>query len=73
MVQPLTLLYIIFDGKGTRLVYLLLTNGTPFTNLEFRTLHPFNLLQMQSLKYGYMILKKTGLSLDFFTVLKRIC
>ena len=40
-VQPLTLLCTNFDGKGTSFVYLLLTNGTPFTNLEFRTLQPF--------------------------------
>ena len=33
-VQPLTLLYtMIFHEKGTRFVYLLLTNGTPFTYL----------------------------------------
>ena len=32
-VQPLTLLYTIFHEKGTPFVYLLLTNGTPFTNL----------------------------------------
>jgi len=30
-VQPLTLLYTIFHGKGTLFLYLLLTNGTPFT------------------------------------------
>ena len=32
-VQPLTLLCTIFHEKGTPFVYLLLTNGTPFTNL----------------------------------------
>ena len=32
-VQPLTLLYTIFHEKGTSFVYLLLTNGTPFTDL----------------------------------------
>ena len=32
-VQPLTLLYTIFDEKGTLFVYLLLTNATPFTYL----------------------------------------
>ena len=32
-VQPLTLLYTIFDTKGTPFVYLLLTNGAPFTYL----------------------------------------
>ena len=32
-VQPLTLLYTILDRKGTLFVYLLLTNGTPFTHL----------------------------------------
>ena len=32
-VQPLTLLHIIVDRKGAPLVYLLLTNGTPFTDL----------------------------------------
>ena len=32
-VQPLTLLYTIFHKKGTPFVYLLLTNGTPFTYL----------------------------------------
>ena len=32
-VQPLTLLYTIFDTKGTPFVYLLLTNGSPFTYL----------------------------------------
>ena len=32
-VQPLTLLYTIFHEKGTPFVYLLLTNGTPFTYL----------------------------------------
>ena len=32
------LLYTIFHEKGTPFVYLLLTNGSPFT---FRTLHPF--------------------------------
>ena len=30
-VQPLTLLYTIFHEKGSSFVYLLLTNGTPFT------------------------------------------
>ena len=30
-VQPLTLLYTIFDRKGTPFIHLLLTNGTPFT------------------------------------------
>ena len=30
-VQPLTVLYIIFHKKGTPFVYLLFTNGTPFT------------------------------------------
>ena len=32
-VQPLTLLHIIVDRKGAPLVYLLLTNGIPFTDL----------------------------------------
>ena len=32
-VQPLTLLYTIFHEKGIPLVYILLTNGTPFTHL----------------------------------------
>ena len=32
-VQPLTLLYTIFHEKGTLFVYLLLTNGDPFTYL----------------------------------------
>ena len=32
-VQPLTLLYTIFDLKGSHFVYLQLTNGTPFTYL----------------------------------------
>ena len=32
-VQPLTLLYTIFDRKGTFFVYLPLKNGTPFTYL----------------------------------------
>ena len=32
-VQPLTLLYTIYDEKGPPFVYLLLTNGTPFTSL----------------------------------------
>ena len=32
-VQPLTLLYTIFDRKGTSFVYLPLRNGTPFTYL----------------------------------------
>ena len=31
--QPLTLLHIIVDRKGTPFVYLLLTNGTPFKYL----------------------------------------
>ena len=31
--QPLTLLYTICHEKGTPFVYLLLTNGTPFTYL----------------------------------------
>ena len=42
-VQPLTLLYTIFDRKGLSLVYLLLTNGTTFKTipgLEFCI--PFN-------------------------------
>ena len=34
MSNPLpSLLYTIFDGKGTLFTYLLLTNGTPFTYL----------------------------------------
>ena len=32
-VQPLTLFYATFDRKGTHFLYLLLTNGTPFTFL----------------------------------------
>ena len=32
-VQPLTLLYTIFDNKGIRFIYLSWTNGTPFTYL----------------------------------------
>ena len=32
-VQPLTGLYTIFHEKDTRIVHLLLTNGTPFTDL----------------------------------------
>ena len=32
-VQPFTLLYIIFHEKGVSFAYLLLTNGTSFTNL----------------------------------------
>ena len=32
-VQPLTLLKTMFHEKGTPFVYLLLTNGTPFTYL----------------------------------------
>ena len=31
--QPLTLLYTIFHQKGAPFVYLLFTNGTPFTHL----------------------------------------
>ena len=34
-IQPLTLLYTIFDGKDTPFVYLLLTTGTPFTYLVY--------------------------------------
>ena len=30
-VQPLTILYTIFHKKGTPFIYLLFTNGTPFT------------------------------------------
>ena len=41
-VQPLPLLYTIFDRKGTPFVYVLLTNGTTFIYLVIiRTLHPF--------------------------------
>ena len=43
-VQPLTLLYTIFDRKGLSLVYLLLTNGTTFKTYShtwLRILHPF--------------------------------
>ena len=41
-VQPLPLLYTIFDRKGSPFVYFLLTNGTPFIYLVIiRTLHPF--------------------------------
>ena len=32
-VQPLTLLYTIFHENGIPFVYMLLTNGTPFTHL----------------------------------------
>ena len=32
-VQALTHLYTIFDSKGTPFIYILLTNGTPFTYL----------------------------------------
>ena len=32
-VQSLILLYTIFHKKGTPFIYLLLTNGTPFTDL----------------------------------------
>ena len=34
-VQRLTLLYTIFDRKSTSFVYLLLTNGAPFTYLVY--------------------------------------
>ena len=42
-VQPGTFLYTIFHEKVTPFVYLLLTNGTPFTYMYtlFRTLHSF--------------------------------
>ena len=40
-VQPITLLYTIFDRNGTHFVYLLLTNDTPFSYLAVRVLHPF--------------------------------
>ena len=42
-VQPGTFLYTIFHAKVTPFVYLLLTNGTPFTYMYtlFRTLHSF--------------------------------
>ena len=39
-VQPLTLLYTIFERKGTPFVYLLLTNCTPLLHMT-RTLHSF--------------------------------
>ena len=39
-VQPLTLLYTIFDRKRSPFVYLSLQNGTPFTYLLI--LHPFS-------------------------------
>ena len=40
-VQPLALLYNIFDRKGPLFIHLLLTNGTPVT-YSFRTLHLFS-------------------------------
>jgi len=42
-VQPLTLLFTIFEIKGTPFIYRLLTNDTPFTYLEFLELYsPLN-------------------------------
>ena len=42
-VQPLTLLYTIFDKKGTPFVYLLLTNCIPSTYLvSLEICNPFN-------------------------------
>ena len=40
-IQPITLLYTIFDRNGTPFVYLLLTNDTPFSYLAVRVLHAF--------------------------------
>ena len=42
-VQPLTLEYTFFERKGNPFVYLLSTNGTPFTYLV-QNLEPFQLL-----------------------------
>ena len=53
-VQPLTLLYTIFDKKGTPFVYLLLTNCIPSTYLvSLEILIPFNCCKCTVFKYDY--------------------
>ena len=53
--SALTLLYNIFDGKGTPFVYLLLTkhiNGVPFTNLFLNFVSLLTAVSAISLKYS---------------------
>ena len=53
--SALTLLYNIFDGKGTPFVYLLLTkhiNGIPFTNLFLNFVSLLTAVSALSLKYS---------------------
>ena len=52
--QPLTILYAMFGRKGTPCVYLLLTNGTPFTYLNENAAFPLtaeNTVFNTALKY----------------------
>ena len=49
-VQPVSLLYTIFDSQRQPFVYPLVTNSTPST-CQFRTLHPFNCCKYTVYKY----------------------
>ena len=66
-VQPLTLLHIIVDRKDAPLVYLLLTNGTPFRDLAqtFATL-----LTAKNAAFKLWINHKTRLFSWLFTTIK---
>ena len=63
-VQPLTLLYTVFHRKSPPFVYLLLTNGTTFTNL---------VQNFASLLAAVNALSKPEIFLVFFTAIKSAC
>ena len=66
-VQPVTLLYIIFDRKGPPFVYLLLTVGTPFRNLVTKVAPLLTYVNALPLKYENNA--KPGNFLDFLSAL----
>ena len=51
-VQPLTVLYTIFDRKGTRFVYLLLTNDTSLTYIVTSTYYLYRNHRLPHLSYS---------------------
>ena len=58
--QILTLLCTMFDRKGTPFVYLLLTNGTPFTNLFKNFTSLLTAVKVPSFGYEYPTSKLSG-------------
>ena len=65
-VHPLTLLYTIFDRKGTPFIYPLLANCTPFTYLAQN--FPSFLTAVNSLSLKYKLTTKPESFLNFLTL-----